>query len=228
MLMVDSITRLAHAQREIGLSMNEPPTTRGYPPSVFSMLPQLLERSGSAQKGTITAFYNVLVDGDDLDEPITDAVRGILDGHIALARAFANKGHYPAIDINASISRLMDEVATDKHIGAARKMKRLYSAYREQEALIALGAYQKGSMPEVDEAIRMKPEIDRFLMQGVYERADFDTMKRALLSMFYSQKEVGDEMGDVMEPETMSETIPEELGYTESGTAIAASDAVII
>lgn len=194
MFMVDSVTRFALAQREIGLSRGEPPTTRGFTPSVFSELAQLLERTGTSDHGTITAFYNVLVEGDDLDEPITDAVRGILDGHIVLSRSLANRGHFPAIDINKSISRLMTEVVSDMHKKAAREFLKLNADYNEARELIMIGGYAKGSMPEVDKAIKYKPLIDKYLQQDVYEVSTFNESKNSLLSMFYSEDEIVKEM----------------------------------
>lgn len=195
MFMFDSVTRFALAQREIGLSRGEPPTTRGFTPSVFSELAQLLERTGTSNEGTITAFYNVLVEGDDLDEPITDAVRGILDGHIVLSRAIANRGHFPAIDINKSISRLMTEIVSDMHKKAAREFLKMNADYNEARELIMIGGYAKGSMPEVDKAIKYKSLMDRYLQQDMYEVSTFYESKEALLSMFYSEEEVEKEMG---------------------------------
>ena len=200
MFMVDSVTRFALAQREIGLSRGEPPTTRGYTPSVFSELAQLLERTGTSSKGTITAFYNVLVEGDDLDEPITDAVRGILDGHIVLSRDLANRGHFPAIDINKSISRIMNEVVSNMHKKAAREFLKMSADYNEVKELIMIGGYAKGSMPEVDKAIEYKPLMDRYLQQDMYELSTFADSKENLLSMFYSKGEIEEDLlnnGDV-------------------------------
>ncbi|KLI49442.1 ATP synthase [Brachyspira hyodysenteriae] len=200
MFMVDSVTRFALAQREIGLSRGEPPTTRGYTPSVFSELAKLLERTGTSSKGSITAFYNVLVEGDDLDEPITDAVRGILDGHIVLSRDLANRGHFPAIDVNKSISRIMNEVVSNMHKRAAREFLKMSADYNEAKELIMIGGYAKGSMPEVDRAIDYKPMMDRYLQQDVYEVSSFADSKEALLSMFYSQEEIEEDLvnsGDV-------------------------------
>jgi len=194
MFMLDSVTRFAYAQREIGLSRGEPPTTRGYTPSVFSELAQLLERTGTSKTGTITAFYNVLVEGDDLDEPITDAVRGILDGHIVLSRAIADRGHYPAIDINKSISRLTTEITTDLHKKTIRHFTKMSADYNEVRELIMIGGYAKGSMPEVDEAIKYKPLMDNYLQQDIYENSTFDDSKVALLSMFCSDAEIEHEM----------------------------------
>lgn len=165
MLMMDSVTRLAMAQREVGLSIGEPPTTRGYTPSVFAMLPQLMERAGTSQNGSITALYTVLVEGDDMNEPIADAARGILDGHIVLSRKLAAMGHYPAIDILESVSRVMREVTEQNHRNAAQKFKEMMAAYREAEDLISVGAYQRGSNVLVDKAVEKKQDINAFLRQ---------------------------------------------------------------
>lgn len=169
MMMMDSVTRLAMAQREAGLSIGEPPTTKGYTPSVFAMLPQLMERAGTSADGSITALYTVLVEGDDMNEPIADAARGILDGHIVLARKLAAMGHYPAIDVLESISRLMSDVAAPEHRRIAKQFKEMLAAYREAEDLISVGAYQRGSNALVDKAIERKREIDDFLRQGYDE-----------------------------------------------------------
>ena len=169
MLLFDSVTRFARAQREIGLAIGEPPATRGYTPSMFDQMPKLLERCGTSEKGTITGFYTILVDGDDLDEPVSDTVRGILDGHIVLSRALAQAYHYPAIDILASISRLAPVVSgpvTNKSVGAIR---RLMAVYAENEDLINVGAYHAGSNPLIDEAIARHEDIERFLMQEIDE-----------------------------------------------------------
>ncbi|CCQ97782.1 flagellar-specific ATPase [[Clostridium] ultunense Esp] len=174
MLMMDSVTRFAMAGREVGLAIGEPPATKGYPPSVFANLPKLLERSGTSEKGTITAFYTVLVDSDDMNEPIADAVRGILDGHIVLSRDLANRGHFPAIDVLESVSRLMTEVTSPEHQEKARQVRRLLSAYQEAEDLISIGAYRRGSNRETDLAIAMKPKLDQFLRQRVDERPTFE------------------------------------------------------
>lgn len=172
LLMMDSVTRLAHAQREVGLAVGEPPATRGYTPSVFTLLPKLLERSGTGPVGSVTGIYTVLVDGDDMNEPIADAVRGILDGHVVLSRALAQAGHYPAVDVLASVSRVMPEVTTPEHQAWARKFRSLLAAYKEAEDLIQIGAYQSGTNPTVDEAIRKLPEMKRFLIQDVDEPSD--------------------------------------------------------
>jgi type III secretion protein N (ATPase) len=165
LLLVDSITRFARAQREIGLAAGEPPARRGYPPSVFTQLPRLLERSGQGEKGAITAIYTVLVEGSDMDEPIADEVRGILDGHIVLDRRLASRGHYPAIDVLSSLSRVMPQVTAKPHQAAAQRARALLAAYEEKRDLIALGAYSKGSDPRLDQAIAAAPELDRFLCQ---------------------------------------------------------------
>ncbi|HJB23436.1 MAG TPA: flagellar protein export ATPase FliI [Candidatus Jeotgalibaca pullicola] len=168
-LMMDSVTRVAMAQREIGLATGEPPTTKGYTPSVFTTLPRLLERSGMSDKGSITAFYTVLVEGDDMNEPIADTVRGILDGHIILSRKIASENQYPAIDIQNSISRLMKEIVSDEHYQAAGKLKENMAVYAESKDLIDVGAYQKGSNPSVDRAIQLHHPIKTFLKQQVEE-----------------------------------------------------------
>lgn len=181
LLMVDSLTRFAMAQREVGLAIGEPPTSRGYTPSVFALLPRLLERSGRADSGSITAFYTVLVDGDDMNEPITDAVRGILDGHIVLTRELANRGHYPAIDTLASISRLFTELATTEQKEAANQARRLLAVYRENQDLINIGAYKAGGNPEIDEAIEKLPAINNLLQQVATEEDTYEQAVAALV-----------------------------------------------
>lgn len=176
LFMMDSVTRFAMAQREVGLAVGEPAAMRGYTPSVFSLLPRLLERTGPGKNGTITAFYTVLVDGDDMNEPITDAVRGILDGHIVLSRNLANKNHYPAIDVLSSISRLMSSIISDSHKKSANEIKTILSIYKDSEDLINIGAYQKGSSKEIDLAIEKIDAINEFLMQSTNEHKDFDTI----------------------------------------------------
>lgn len=184
MLMMDSVTRFAMAQREIGLAVGEPPATRGYTPSVFAMLPKLLERAGTASKGSITAFYTVLVDSDDMNDPIADAVRGILDGHIVLDRKIANKGHYPAIDILASVSRVMNEICTSQHLEASRELKRHMATYKDAEDLINIGAYKMGTNRDIDMAIRYRDTIRDFTAQGTHEPSDFQTTINALIAHF--------------------------------------------
>ncbi|GIP36811.1 EscN/YscN/HrcN family type III secretion system ATPase [Paenibacillus sp. J31TS4] len=185
MLMMDSVTRYAMAQREVGLAIGEPPATRGYTPSVFANLPRLLERSGTGPKGSITAFYTVLVDGDDMNEPIADAVRGILDGHIVLDRKLANRGHFPAIDVLASVSRCMKEIVPPEQSEAANFLKRMLATYRSSEDLINLGAYQLGSNPEIDQALQHIGSIQEYAMQRTDEKADYEESKQRLLSEFF-------------------------------------------
>lgn len=172
-LMMDSVTRVAMAQREIGLATGEPPTTRGYPPSVFGLLPKLLERSGTNEHGSITAFYTVLVDGDDMNEPIADTVRGILDGHLVLDRKLANRGQFPAINVLTSISRVMNEIVTDDHRKVADAVRNYLAVYSDSEDLINIGAYKRGTNKELDEAIEKYPHIIRFLKQDINEKVSF-------------------------------------------------------
>lgn len=180
MLMMDSVTRYAMAQREIGLAVGEPPTTRGYPPSVFSLLPQLLERSGAADRGTITAFYTVLVEADDMNDPIGDTVRGILDGHIVLSRKIAAMAHYPAIDIPVSLSRLMSDIAKPDHRKLATRLRSLLAVYQKAQDLVNVGAYVPGSNPEIEAALKHIGPINAFLQQQPDEREDFESMLRIL------------------------------------------------
>jgi flagellum-specific ATP synthase len=180
LLMMDSVTRFAMAQREVGLAIGEPPATRGYTPSVFALLPKLLERSGTSVKGTITGLYTVLVDGDDMNEPIADAVRSILDGHVVLSRDLAHAGHYPAIDVLASVSRLVGEVVTPSVRAAGNEVRKLMAAYREKADLIAIGAYQAGADPLTDAAIAARAPIDGFLQQTVDERSSAEEADAAL------------------------------------------------
>jgi flagellum-specific ATP synthase len=171
-LMMDSVTRLAQAQREVGLSVGEPPATRGYTPSVFTLLPQVLERSGTGPNGSVTGIYTVLVEGDDMNEPVADTVRGILDGHVVLSRKLAHLGHFPAIDILSSVSRVMTAIAGEEHLALARRFRALLAAYHDAEDLISIGSYQAGSMPLVDEAIRQMEAMRSFLQQEVDEPSD--------------------------------------------------------
>ncbi len=181
MLMMDSVTRFAMAQREIGLTVGEPPATRGYTPSVFSILPKLLERTGTGERGSITGIYTVLVDGDDMNEPIADAVRSILDGHIVLSRAIAAQNHYPAIDVLASVSRVMIEIVNQEHYSASQRIKSVMATYREAEDLINIGAYVAGSNPQIDQAVNMIQLIREFLQQQVYEQVGMEeTLARML------------------------------------------------
>lgn len=183
-LMMDSVTRFAMAQREVGLAIGEPPATKGYTPSVFAMLPRLMERAGTSDKGSITGFYTVLVDGDDFNEPIADAVRGILDGHIVLSRDLAAKNHYPAIDVLGSISRLMSEIADDEHKDIASAARDLLATYKESEDLINIGAYVKGSNNKIDVSIAYNDEINKFLKQNMKEHVNFDESINMLKNIF--------------------------------------------
>ena len=183
MLMMDSVTRVAMAQREIGLAVGEPPATRGYTPSVFAILPKLLERTGTSEKGAITAFYTVLVDGDDMNEPIADAVRGILDGHIVLDRTLANKGQYPAINVLKSVSRLMNHIASEEHVKAAERLRELYYTYDKSEDLINIGAYKRGTSREIDEAIEYEPLITNFLKQGFRDNISAEDTVNELITL---------------------------------------------
>jgi len=184
MFMMDSVTRFAMAQREIGLAIGEPPTTRGYTPSVFATLPKLLERSGMSKEGSITAFYTVLVEGDDMNEPIADAVRGILDGHIVLTRKLAGKNHFPSIDVQQSVSRVMKEIVSKEHYEFAGKLKENMARYQESEDLINVGAYAKGRNPDLDRAVELKPLIDRFLKQDVEDARSFEETVEELHKIF--------------------------------------------
>ncbi len=173
-LMVDSVTRIAMALREIGLAIGEPPATKGYTPSVFSFLPQFLERPGNTRNGSITGLYTVLVEGDDFNEPVSDTVRSILDGHVTLSRRLANRNHYPAVDVLESISRVMPDIIDDEHKAVAGRTRRLLASYRESEDLINIGAYVKGSNKLTDEAIAKYDDLNRFLTQDMNEETDFE------------------------------------------------------
>lgn len=183
MLMMDSVTRVAMAQREIGLATGEPPAQKGYTPSVFAILPKLLERTGTNEKGSITAFYTVLVDGDDMNEPIADTVRGILDGHIVLDRNLANKGQYPAINVLKSVSRLMNHVAEPAHKKAAERLRELYYTYDKSEDLINIGAYKRGTSKEIDEAIYYEPLITAYLKQGYLDKVTLEESMNELITL---------------------------------------------
>ena len=182
-LMMDSVTRFAMVQREVGLTIGEPPATRGYTPSVFAMLPRLLERAGTSATGSITGIYTVLVDGDDMNEPIADAVRSILDGHIVLSRTIAAQNHFPAIDIMPSVSRVMNEVVSPEHLKAAQQMRQLMAVYRDAEDLIHIGAYVKGSSAKIDESIQKIDAINDFLCQGIFEVDSYEETERKLMGI---------------------------------------------
>ena len=183
LLLMDSITRMAMAGRQIGLAAGEPPATKGYPPSVFAMLPKLLERSGRTASGSVTGLYTVLVEGDDLTEPISDAARGILDGHIWLSRRLANRGQYPAVDVLESISRVMPDVVDAEQVAATQRVKRLLAVWSEIEDLVNIGAYAAGTNPEFDLVIQMRPAIEEFLRQRVEEGVDFESSRSALMEL---------------------------------------------
>ena len=183
LLMMDSLTRFARAQREVGLAAGEPPARQGFPPSVFAMLPRLLERTGNSHVGSITAIYAVLVSGSDMEEPIADEVRGILDGHIVLSRALCDRNHWPAIDVLPSLSRVMGQVVDQGHREAAARVRELMAAYEQKRDLIALGAYRRGSDQLTDEAIAAMDEITAFLRQGAHEVSSFEDTRRRLLAL---------------------------------------------
>jgi len=186
LLIMDSLTRYAMAQREIALAIGEPPVTKGYPPSVFAKLPQLVERAGNAGEGggSITAFYTVLVEGDDLQDPIADSVRAVLDGHVVLSRALADQGHYPAIDIEASISRVFPNIASPQQLELVRRFRSLYTRYQRSRDLISVGAYSSGHDLALDQAIEMQPQLERFLQQGMRERQPYAASLSQLATLF--------------------------------------------
>jgi len=193
LLMMDSVTRVAMAWREIGLAVGEPPTTKGYPPSVFAALPRLLERAGTAQQGSITGLYTVLVEGDDFNEPVADAARSILDGHIVLARRLASAKHFPAIDVLESVSRVRDAVISREHLDAANTVLRLEAAYRAQEDLISVGAYKAGADRLVDTAIALRPETQAFLQQDAADRSTPEITRQRLLQLARKAQAAGQE-----------------------------------
>jgi type III secretion protein N (ATPase) len=183
LLMMDSVTRFARAQREIGLAAGEPPTRRGFPPSVFATLPQLMERAGQSEDGSITALYTVLVEGDDMTEPVADETRSILDGHIILSRKLAAANHYPAIDVLASVSRVMNQIASKEHRSAAGRLRQLMAKYEEVEILIKLGEYKPGGDPVTDEAVQKIEEIRKFLQQSLDDRANYQETLNGLSAL---------------------------------------------
>jgi flagellum-specific ATP synthase len=194
LLLMDSLTRFAQAQREIALAIGEPPATKGYPPSVFSMLPQLVERAGngSAGGGAITAIYTVLTEGDDQQDPVADAARAILDGHIVLSRQLAESGHYPAVDVEASVSRVMPQIIDAKHLQQAQQFRQMYSTYRQNQDLISLGAYSRGSDPNIDEAIAMFPALQALLRQGMQEGVNWQTSMGNMSKVMAMRQQVKD------------------------------------
>src|SRR4051812_17374172 len=216
MLMMDSVTRFAMAQREVGLAIGEPPATRGYTPSVFAMLPKLLERSGTSAGGSITGLYTVLVDGDDFNEPIADAVRSILDGHVVLTRELAHAGHYPAVDVLQSVSRLVGEVQDDVAQSAGQEVRGLLAAYRDKRDLIAIGAYQRGTDPRTDAAIDAQPAIEAFLRQGVTEPSSAEDARELLLGLG----------GAVPEPVLDPSLIADAAGAVVDPNAVASPSAI--
>lgn len=183
LLIMDSVTRFALSQREIGLAAGEPPTTRGYPPSVFALLPKLVERAGRTPLGSITAFYSVLVEGDDTNEPVSDTVRGLLDGHVILSRKLASQAHWPAIDVLESISRLFPDIVPAEQRAAAQTIRELLSAYRDHEDLISIGAYKSGANPTVDCAIATRDDIQKYLRQAIEDRSSVETARAELLKL---------------------------------------------
>jgi len=183
LLMMDSVTRVAMALREVGLAIGEPPATRGYPPSVFAKLPKLLERTGTNETASITALYTVLVEGDDFNEPVSDTVRGILDGHISLSRELAEASHYPAVDVLSSVSRIMKDIADPKHIKAADQLKKMIAVYNQSEDLINIGAYEKGSNPKLDRAIAKIDKINNFLTQNIHEKSSYEETVKKIIKL---------------------------------------------
>ena len=190
LLLMDSTTRMAMAQRQIGVAAGEPPTTKGYPPSVFALLPKLLERSGRTHRGSITGLYTVLVEGDDITEPISDALRGTLDGHLWLSRDLANRGHYPAVSVLESISRVMTDVVDEEQMAAAATVRRVLAVWSDIEDLVNVGAYAAGANVEFDMAVKMKPAIDEFLQQAIIERAVFSETRDRLVTLASRIKDV--------------------------------------
>ncbi|GAB4326133.1 MAG: flagellar protein export ATPase FliI [Dehalococcoidia bacterium] len=200
LFLFDSVTRVALAQREVGLAAGEPPTTRGYPPSVFSMLPHLVERAGPGRNGSITAIYTVLTEGDDVDDPIADLARATLDGHVVLSRALAGAGHYPPIDVLASASRLMPRVIAPRHLAAATTLRSLLAAYDEARDLVSIGAYQRGADPSVDRALDLLPGINAFLQQGPGDVSAFDDTVAGLRALVGDIDDTSEEGGGTDEP----------------------------
>lgn len=200
LLLMDSLTRFAQAQREVALAIGEPPVTKGYPPSVFARLPQLVERAGNTDSGgTITAFYTVLVDGDDHNDPVADASRAILDGHIVLSRKIAESGRYPAIDIEASISRVMPSIVPPEQLQLARQFKAIYSTYQQNRDLISVGAYQPGSDPNIDQAILVQPMLEHFLAQGMTEQVQMNQSTHQLKQLEQQWHQANQQMAQIQQ-----------------------------
>jgi FliI/YscN family ATPase len=183
LLMLDSLTRVALAQREIGLAAGEPPASKGHVPSLFSLMPRLLERAGPGAKGSITALYTVLVEGDDMNDPVADLARSILDGHITLSRALAHRNHYPAVDVLQSVSRVMDAVVSKEHLEAAGELRRALAEYKDAEDLIRIGAYSTGGDPSLDRAVALMPPLEAFLRQRPDEAGEFSQTRESLLRL---------------------------------------------
>ncbi|GAA3914341.1 flagellar protein export ATPase FliI [Litoribacillus peritrichatus] len=214
LLLMDSLTRYAQAQREIALSVGEPPATKGYPPSVFSKIPQLVERAGNGDErgGSITAFYTVLTEGDDQQDPIADASRAILDGHIVLSRSLAEEGHYPAIDVEASISRAMPQIVSDEHLKAAQGFKQMYSRYQQNRDMITIGAYSPGSDPETDLAIKLNPAMKAFLQQSMKDAHELEACIEGL-------KQFGQALGQPQQAEQNRPTLQGEAAAQHAPAA---------
>jgi flagellum-specific ATP synthase len=200
LLLMDSLTRMAMAQRQIGLAAGEPPTAKGYPPSVFAMMPRLLERAGRTQRGSITGIYTVLVEGDDIDEPLADAVRGILDGHLWLSRTLANRGHYPAIDVLQSISRVMDEVVDERQLAAAMSVRRVLAVWNDIEDLVSIGAYVPGANVDYDVAVQTRDAVNEFLRQDRATRCTPEQMREALFGLADGIEQVRRRVGEAPAP----------------------------
>jgi flagellum-specific ATP synthase len=224
MLMMDSVTRFAMAQREIGLAIGEPPATRGYTPSVFALLPRLLERAGTSARGSITGLYTVLVDGDDMNEPIADAVRSILDGHVVLTRSLAHAGHYPAIDVLQSVSRLISEIVTPEVRDAGQRLRASLAAYKEKEDLISIGAYQRGTDPILDSAVALMPRINAFLRQTVEDRSSVIDADAELLALAQALSQQIALAGDVFDATAAGPMQP--LGQVPVGAPTGAPVAI--
>ncbi|MEE8057157.1 MAG: flagellar protein export ATPase FliI [Pseudomonadales bacterium] len=226
LLLMDSLTRYAQAQREIALSIGEPPATKGYPPSVFAKIPQLVERAGNDAdgNGSVTAFYTVLTEGDDLQDPVADAARAILDGHVVLSRVLADEGHYPAIDLEGSISRAMPNIISPEHLQSAQRLRHLYSRYQQNRDLISVGAYVAGSDPETDAAIERLPAIRNFLQQGLTESVDLEASVVQLQSVIIPLKQSPSQVGNSLGQDTLGQNSPNQnnLNQNKGGLPVVA------